>query len=120
MDKKISFSPRNIIILTFSWIMLSMILVTAWATSTENIVDAIVRLVSEPWVVSALLDAYNGFLIFFLWVCYKEIKLLKKIGWFIAIMLFGNHVIAIYMLLEVRRLDKDFSIERLLTEKKPA
>lgn len=108
------------IILFFSSVLLAMLAVTTWASTYENVIAATKRLIEEPWMVATLFDAYFGFLTFFLWVAFKEIRVFKKLLWFVAIMLLGNIAMAVYALLEVRRLKGNFTAERFLTEKKAA
>lgn len=108
------------IILFFSSVLLAMLVVTTWASTYENVIVATQRLIEEPWMVATLFDAYFGFLTFFLWVTFKENSVFKKLLWFIAIMLLGNITMAVYALLEVRRLKGNFTVERFLTDKKTA
>jgi len=42
------------------------------------------------WTIATLMDAYFGFLTFYVWVFFKEVRALPRIAWFIAIMLLGN------------------------------
>lgn len=108
---------KKTLIILFSLILIAMLAVTSWASAHENIILAIKRLVVEPWMVATLFDAYFGFLTFFVWVCYKEIKMMNKIIWFVAIMILGNIAMSVYVLLEVRRLKDSFTMQRLLSEK---
>lgn len=94
-----------------------MLAVTSWASTYENIIAAIARLIKEPWVVATLFDAYFGFLTFFVWVCYKEVKALNKVLWFVAIMVLGNIAMSVYVLLEIHRLKDDFTMQKLLNDK---
>lgn len=108
---------KKTIVILFSLILLAMLAVTTWASSYENIIAATKRLVAEPWMVATLFDAYFGFLTFFVWVCYKEVKTVNKGIWFVAIMILGNIAMSVYVLLEVRRLKDNFNMQRLLSEK---
>lgn len=108
---------KKTIIVIFSIILLAMLAVTSWASTYEGVIPAVKRLIAEPWVVATLFDAYFGFLTFFIWVCFKESKALNKVLWFVAIMLLGNIAMAVYVLLEVRRLKDGFTVQRLLSEK---
>lgn len=101
----------------FSVILVAMLIVTSWASTYENVIAATTRLIKEPWMVATLFDAYFGFLTFFIWVCYKELKTLNKVIWFVAIMVLGNIAMSVYVLLEIRRLKDNFSMQRLLNEK---
>ncbi|MES2801896.1 MAG: DUF1475 family protein [Bdellovibrionota bacterium] len=108
---------KKTLIIIFSLILIAMLIVTSWASSYENVIAAVSRLIKEPWVVATLFDAYFGFLTFFIWVCYKEVKTLNQVIWFVAIMILGNIAMSVYVLLEVHRLKDNFSMQRLLSEK---
>ena len=108
---------KKTIVILFSLILIAMLAVTSWASSYENVIAATKRLVAEPWMVATLFDAYFGFLTFFVWVCYKEVKAVQKLIWFVAIMILGNIAMSVYVLLEVRRLKDNFTMQRLLSEK---
>lgn len=110
---------KQSLIILFSIVLIAMLAVTTWASTFENVFAAIDRLIKEPWVVATLFDAYFGFLTFFVWVYFKESSVLKKWLWFIMIMAFGNIAMAIYVLLEVRRLKDNFTAQKFLTEIKP-
>lgn len=116
--EKGEFMKKTLIIL-FSLILLAMLAVTSWASTYENVFAA-GRLLKEPWMVATLFDAYFGFITFFVWVCVKESSVIKKLVWFVLIMALGNIAMSVYVLLEVRRLKDHFTVQRFLTEVKPA
>ncbi len=101
----------------FSFILVSMLCVTTWASLELNLFTHLPNLIKDPWVIATLFDAYYGFITFFLWVCYKENSFLSKLIWFIGIMLLGNIAMAIYMLIQLFKLDKDATIADLLVNK---
>jgi hypothetical protein len=101
----------------FSFILISMLCVTTWASLELNLFTHLPNLIKDPWVIATLFDAYYGFLTFFLWVCYKENSVIAKLLWFIAIMLLGNIAMAIYMLIQLFKLDKDATVADLLVNK---
>lgn len=108
---------KKTLLAIFSLILVAMLVVTSWASSYENVIAATARLIKEPWMVATLFDAYFGFLTFFIWVCYKEVKTFNKVIWFVAIMILGNIAMSVYVLLEVRRLKDNFNMQRFLSEK---
>jgi uncharacterized membrane protein len=55
------------------------------------------------WTRATFVDAYCGFLTFYVFVYYKE-RIVGRIGWFVAIMLLGNVAMSFYMLLCLKRL----------------
>jgi len=99
-----------------SLILLSLLGYTLWA-STRQPVWEWRGLLDGPdrwWTIATLLDAYYGFITFFVWVCFKERSTLTRIGWFVAIMLLGNMAMASYVLIQLLRLDKDQPLSAIL------
>ena len=100
--------------------LLSLIGVSAWATSHVSIVPAIQDMFANPgqgftpWLVATLVDAYYGFLWFWLWVAYKETRWLSRSAWLLAILLTGNMAMAVYMLIQLLKLPPNPSAKDLL------
>jgi predicted permease len=111
---------KKALIITFSLVLLAMLVVTTWASTHENVFSAGGRMMAEPWFVATLFDTYFAFLTFYVWVLFKERSAFKKAIWFVLIMALGNIAMAVYILLEIRRLKHNFTAQRLLTEAKPA
>ena len=72
---------------------------------------------TDLWFKATLMDAYFGFITFFVWVAYKELRLWRRMIWFALIMLLGNLAIPAYMLLELYKLQVGDTIETLLTRR---
>jgi hypothetical protein len=72
---------------------------------------------TSPWAVATLFDAYFGFLTFFVWVCFKETKFLRKCLWFVLIMALGNIAMAGYVLIQLFRLEADEPASAILTKR---
>jgi hypothetical protein len=110
---------RRTLILLFGWILVSLLGYTAWA-STQQPVWEWQGLMREPdrwWTIATLIDAYYGFITFFVWVCFKESTAVSRIGWFVAIMLTGNMAMAIYVLLQILRLESGQPLSAILVRR---
>jgi hypothetical protein len=97
---------KTLLRLLFGFIFLSLLAFTSWA-STMQPVWAWQGLTNGPdrwWTIATLMDAYYGFVTFFVWVAYKELRWLPRVGWFVAIMLAGNMAMSAYVLLQLARL----------------
>jgi hypothetical protein len=88
----------------FTVILLSMMAMTFWASMERSVFQAGRGLWPDPWFLATLLDAYFGFLIFYVWVAYKERTTLSRILWFLLIMALGNMAAAFYILLQLGKL----------------
>jgi hypothetical protein len=103
--------------IVFSCISVAMIVCTAWASLHQSVLDwgGITRGSDRYWTTATLLDAYCGFLTFYVWVLFKEPRWLPRVAWFIAIMLLGNIAMSTYVLRQVWRLKPDEGAAELLT-----
>lgn len=105
----------------FSAILVSMLIVTTWA-STRQSMFAWGGLTTGPdryWTLATLMDAYCGFLTFYVWVLYKETRALTRILWFVAIMSFGNMAMSLYVLVQLAKLRTGGTVADLLSTRNP-
>jgi len=113
---------RTFLKLLFSAIFLTMLVYTSWASLQQPVLQW-QGLTAEPdryWTIATLLDAYFGFITFYVWVCFKESRALPRVGWFVAIMLLGNMAMSAYVLLQLLRLRPDQPVSDVLTSRSRA
>jgi len=100
--------------------LLGLVGVSIWASGHVGIMPAIDELLSRPsagtnpWFVATLFDAYFGFLWFWLWVAYKERGWTLRLLWLVLILGLGNIAMAVYMLIQIRKLPAGAGVEDLL------
>lgn len=112
-----SMRDKTILRVLFGFILVSLLLFTTWA-STQQPVWQWQGLTNGPdrwWTAATLVDAYYGFITFYVWVFMKERRSLPRTGWFIAIMLLGNMAMAAYVLVQLARLPRDQPARAILT-----
>lgn len=92
--------------LIFSGILLCMVIYTSWASTRQGVLQwgGLTTGPDRFWTIATLLDAYFGFLTFYVWVFYKEARWAMRIVWFIGIMALGNMAMSAYVLLQLLRL----------------
>jgi len=95
-------------------IILVMLVVTTTATLDRGVLAAGAALWPDPWFRATLVDAYAGFLLFYLWVWYKEPSGGGRALWLILIMTFGNFATGGFLLRELSRLGPGEPLDRLL------
>jgi hypothetical protein len=108
--------------LLFGTILLSLLAFTMYASTRQSVLDW-QGLVTEPdrwWTIATLMDAYYGFITFYVWVAYKERSALRRILWFIAIMALGNMAMSAYVLWQLRGLRADQPLEAILLRRQTA
>ena len=93
--------------LFFGFVLVSMLIVTTWASMHESVMIGGAKIIQEPWGIATLFDTYFAFITFYLWVLYKEQNLLSRVLWFILIMLLGNIAMAVYVLWQIKKSKTD-------------
>ena len=97
---------RKFLLAVFSIIFLGMLAITVYASLDRSVFNVGRVLLSDRWFQATLLDAYFGFITFYVWVATKESKTWLRIVWFILIMTLGNMAMAAYMLIQLFRRDE--------------
>lgn len=99
-------STKTTLKILFGCIFLSLAVCTVWASNHQPVLQwsGLTALPNRYWTVATFLDAYCGFLTFYVWVFYKEARWGPRIAWFVAIMLLGNMAMSAYVLLQLMRL----------------
>ena len=100
----------------FFCIFLSLLLCSVWAGTRQSILQwGGLNGSDRYWTIATLMDAYFGFLTFYVWVLFKEPRWLARAGWFVAIMLLGNMAMSAYVLIQLARLRPDQGASSILT-----
>ncbi|MCH2180744.1 MAG: DUF1475 domain-containing protein [Mariniblastus sp.] len=105
---------RLLLTVIFSMILLGMLWVTVVASLERNIFKAGSELMSDAWFRATLVDAYFGFITFYVWVAYRERRWAGRILWLIAILLLGNIAMAVYVLLQLGRVRAEWPLYSIL------
>ena len=82
------------------FITVTMTIVIIWAQSTVSIFES--QIPSLPWGVVSLVDLYSGFILFSLWIFYKE-NIIPSIVWTFFVMTLGSFTIAIYVIYNINK-----------------
>ena len=101
----------------FIIVLVSMLGVTSWASTQCALWDTPRAVATHPWFIATLFDTYWAFLTFYCWVVYKERGWIARIGWLLGILLLGNIAMAIYMLIQLFRVQACARIEDVLLRK---
>ena len=103
----------------FGFILLSLLAFTTFASFQQSLLDwqGLVRRPDNWWTIATLIDAYYGFITFYVWVFWKEVRALPRAAWFVAIMLLGNMAMAAYVLRELSRLAPGEPASAILTQR---
>jgi hypothetical protein len=109
-------TTRTLLKIIFSAIFLTMLVYTSWASLQQPVMQwqGMTAGPDRYWTIATMLDAYFGFLTFYVWVCFKERRWVPRVGWFVAIMLLGNMAMSAYVLLQLLRLRPDQPLSDVL------
>ena len=66
------------------------------------------QLLSMSWGIVSLVDLYTGFILFSLWIFYREEKLYAAILWTIAMMTLGFFAGALYAFIHLQKSNGDW------------
>jgi hypothetical protein len=102
------------LILLFSAIFLWMTVATIRTSLMVSLWAAMPAYAANPWAMATLYDAYCGFITFFVWVVYKEQRIVSCILWFLLIMALGNIAMSVYVLIQLFRLGPNEPAEKIL------
>jgi predicted permease len=97
----------------------SMLSVTGWASLREPLFGVPHEIVTNPWFIATLFDAYWGFVTFYVWLAWKEQSLAARVLWFIAVMLLGNIAMSVYVLAELFRIRESSQLAEVITRRNP-
>jgi hypothetical protein len=116
-----SMHVRNWLRILFGFILVSLLAVTAWASLRQPVWEwsGLTRAPDNGWAIATLLDAYYGFITFYVWVAYKEQRWPARILWLIAILALGNMAMSAYVLLQLRKLPPGEPLPALLVTRNP-
>ena len=101
----------------FIGVLGSMLWVTTWASLHTPLFDLPPEVWKHPWFIATLMDAYWGFVVFYVWVAWKEQSFPARVLWFVSIMLLGNMAIAIYMIDELFSVDSHSELTKIVTRR---
>ena len=102
----------------FLLILASMLWVTSWAGLQCPLFGIPRSVVTHPWFIATLFDAYWGFVTFYVWVAFKQTSWLSRLAWFVAIILLGNIAMASYWLNELFRTPQDGRLTDIFTTRR--
>jgi hypothetical protein len=101
-------SSRAFLTILFGFILVSLLGYTMWASTQQAVWDwdGLTLGMDRWWTLATFIDAYYGFITFYVWVWFKERTVLARAGWFVGVMTLGNMAMAAYVLLQLAKLKK--------------
>ena len=103
----------------FGFVILTMLAVTSWASWQCALFSIPREVFTHPWFIATLFDAYWAFITFYVWVAWKEQSPAARVLWFVAIILWGNLAMALYMLVELFRIRQSSQLGEVFSTRRP-
>lgn len=99
-------ASRRFLQLLFGFIFISLLVYTTWASTRQSVLEwtGLTEGPNRWWTIATLIDAYYGFITFYVWVFIKERSALARVLWFVGIMCLGNMAMSAYVLIALARL----------------
>jgi hypothetical protein len=113
-------NDKIILRVLFGFILISLLAYNLWASTQQPLLQW-AGLTTPPdnlWTIATLIDAYYGFVTFYVWVVYKEGDWRARAFWFVAIMALGNIAMSAYVLLQLSRLRADEPAAAILSARR--
>ncbi len=98
--------------LLFAW-MCYVVIITSMASNLFSQWDFLGGI---PWMRATLWDFYANVLVIFVWLCYKENKLMLKIIWLILLVTLGSIASCAYVLIQLFKLKPGEGIKELFSK----
>jgi hypothetical protein len=101
----------------FAFILVSLTTYNLWVSARQPLWQwgGLTTPPDNLWTIATLIDAYYGFLTFYVWVLWKEPRAMPRMLWLIAILLLGNIAMSAYVLRQLARLRPSDSMNTLLS-----
>lgn len=88
--------------------LLAMSAVLIFAFTTGNFGTDGAKILANPWGIVSLVDLYVGFIIFSIWIVFREKSWLSALIWVVLMMVMGFWTGALYMLIALFKADSNW------------
>lgn len=103
----------------FLAILGSMLAVTSWASWQCALFSIPREVVTHPWFIATLVDAYWAFITFYVWAAWKEQGPGARGLWLLAVLALGNIAMAAYFLRELFAVKPTDDLALVFTRRNP-
>jgi Protein of unknown function (DUF1475) len=109
-------NARVFLISLFAFIFVTLLACTSFASSQQAVWEwqGLTREPDRWWTIATLLDAYYGFVTFYVWVWFKEKHFAARAIWFVLIMALGNMAMSAYVLIALFKLKANEPVLNIL------
>ena len=102
----------------FIGIFVAMSSLIVWSSLEQPIFGIPREVFTNPWFITTLFDAYFAFITFYVWVAWKEQSMGARALWLLVVLMWGNFAMAIYMIVELFRIDHIDRLGEVFTQRR--
>ena len=85
-----------------AWLgLLAMVAVLLNGFINGNLSEDGARLLANPWGIVSLVDLYVGFILFSMWIAFREKNTFTAVAWIVLMMIFGFLTASVYILVSL-------------------
>lgn len=89
---------------------LGMSAVLIYGFSTGDFIADGSKILQNPWGIVSLIDLYTGFILFSIWIVYREKSVFHSVIWVILMMVLGFFTGSLYTLIALFTSDGDWKV----------
>jgi len=102
-----------------SWLgLLAMVGVLLYGFTAGSFTEDGSKLLANPWGIVSVVDLYVGFILFSLWIGFREKSTAMAVFWIILMMVFGFLTASLYLLIALYQSNEDWLLFFLGARKK--
>lgn len=90
--------------------LLAMSAVLIYGFSTGDFITDGSKILQNPWGIVSLIDLYTGFILFSIWIVYREKLVFHSVIWVILMMVLGFFTGSLYTLIALFTSDGDWKV----------
>ena len=90
--------------------LLAMSAILIYGFSIGDFTNDGAKILQNPWGIVSLVDLYTGFLLFSMWIIYREKSVLRSVVWVILMMVLGFFTGSLYTLIALFTSNGDWKV----------
>jgi hypothetical protein len=103
----------NFLRVIFIMLFLFMIYTVVSTSLESNLIKEWSNLAQIPWMSATLIDFYINTVVIFIWIAYKENRLITKVYWLLGLIFLGSIASTLYMIIQLYKINSNDSLEKL-------
>ena len=90
--------------------LVAMTIALIYGFTAGNIIEEGKQLLAMPWGIVSLVDLYVGFILFSMWIVYREKSFIRSLIWVVLMMVLGFFTASLYTFIALQTSDGDWDV----------